>query len=211
MTDNSTEDDELLKRAIGGSQVAFEDLFGRCRDRLRRMVEIRLDIRLRGRIDPSDVLQDAFFEASQRAEEYLRNRPMPVFLWLRFLVAQRLAGLHRHHLGVQARDASREVSLFSGPVPAACSSALAERLLGSFTSPSAAVVRAERALRLQDALNSMDPIDREVLSLRHFEQLSRSQTAQVLGITESAAGKRYLRALQRLKKLLAELDDLTEA
>ena len=186
---------------------AVNNYFQGCRAKLRRMVEFRLDRRLQGRIDASDVLQDAFLEASQRFEEYRRQPPMPVFLWLRFLVAQRLTTLHRRHLGVQARDASLEVSLSSGPLPAACSAALAAQLLGSFTSPSAAAVRAERAARLQEALNAMDPIDREVLSLRHFEQLSRAETAQVLAITESAAGKRYLRAVQRLKKLLADLDE----
>jgi RNA polymerase sigma-70 factor, ECF subfamily len=206
MTDHSADPNDFLPHSPGGED-ALEDLFQRSRERLRRMVEFRLDRRLQGRVDASDVLQDAFLEASQRFEEYRRNPAMPVFLWLRFLVAQRLITLHRRHLGVQARDASLEVSLDYGPLPAACSEALAAQLLGSFTSPSAAAVRAERAARLQEALNAMDPIDREVLSLRHFEQLSRAETAQVLGITESAAGKRYLRAVQRLKKLLADLDE----
>jgi RNA polymerase sigma-70 factor (ECF subfamily) len=210
MTDDSTEFHKIPPDLTGG-EGALEELFQRSRDRLRRMVEFRMDRRLQGRIDASDVLQEAFLEASQRFEEYRRNPLMPVFLWLRFLVAQRLITLHRRHLGVQARDASLEVSLDCGPMPAACSAALAAQLLGSFTSPSAAAVRAERAARLQDALNVMDTIDREVLSLRHFEQLSRAETAQVLGITESAAGKRYLRAVQRLKKLLADLDENTGA
>ncbi len=206
MTDETADLDQILDQTAS-DEAAMRDLFDRCHDRLRRMVQFRLDRRLQGRIDGSDVLQDAFLEACQRLDEYRRRRPMPVFLWLRFLVAERLTTLHRHHLGVQARDAARDVSLYSGPLPQASSAALAAQLVGSFTSPSDAAVRAERALRLQEALNEMDPIDREVLSLRHFEQLSRAETAQVLGIEESAAGKRYLRALQRLKKTLSDLDD----
>jgi RNA polymerase sigma-70 factor (ECF subfamily) len=129
---------------------------------------------------------------------------LPLFLWLRLVVGERLSKLHRHHLGARMRDANREVSLYQHALPAASSAALAAQLLGKQTSPSQAVVRAERVLRLQEALNSMDAIDREILSLRHFEELSRSEAAQALGIEESAAAKRYVRALQRLKKLLAD-------
>jgi RNA polymerase sigma-70 factor (ECF subfamily) len=207
MIDDPTDLDDILDRATVTDDAVIRELFDRCHERLRRMVQFRLDRRLQGRIDASDVVQEAFLEASQRLEEFRRGRSMPVFLWLRFLVAERLTTLHRHHLGVQARDAARDVSLYSGPLPAASSAALAAQLVGSITSPSDAAVHAERALRLQEALNEMDPVDREVLSLRHFEQLSRSETAQVLGIEESAAGKRYLRALRRLKKSLADLDE----
>lgn len=207
MTDNSADLDQTLDCLPAGDEAAIQRLFDRCHERLQRMVQFRMDRRLQGRIDASDVLQEAFLEAIQRFAAYRRDRPMPVFLWLRFLVAERLTTLHRHHLGVRARDAAREVSLYGGPLPAASSAALAAQLVGSFTSPSDAAVRAERALRLQAALNEMDPIDREVLSLRHFEQLSRAETAQVLGIEESAAGKRYLRAVQRLKKTLSDLDE----
>src|SRR5205807_7053267 len=118
---------------------------------------------------------------------------------------ERLLKLHRHHLGTQMRDAGREVSLYRGALPAASSAALAAQLLGRHTSPTQAAVRAERLLRLQEALNSLDPIDREVLSLRHFEELNRAETAQVLGIEESAAAKRYVRAMKRLTDILAAL------
>jgi RNA polymerase sigma-70 factor (ECF subfamily) len=125
------------------------------------------------------------------------------FLWLRLVVGERLAQLHRHHLGTHLRDAGREVSLYRGPMPVASSAALAAQLLGRHTSPTQAAVRAERLLRLQEALNSLDAIDREILSLRHFEELSRAETATVLGIQESAVAKRYVRALKRLKDVLA--------
>ena len=169
------------------------------------MVQMRLDWRLQGRVDASDVIQDACLEAARRLPDYLREPRMPLFLWLRFLVGERLLIVHRRHLGAKARDARREVSLYQDALPEASSAALAAQLLGQHTSPSEAAVRAERLLRLQEAINRLDMLDREVLSLRHFEQLSRRETAQVLGIEEAAAAKRYIRALQRLKDILAGL------
>jgi len=169
------------------------------------MVEIRLDTRLRARLDAADVVQEAYAEVAERLDEFLRDPKLPFFLWLRLVVGERLMKLHRHHLGTQMRDASREVSLYRGALPAASSAALAARLLGRHTSPTQAVVRAERILRLQEALNTLEPVDREILSLRHFEELTAAETARVLGIEESAAAKRYFRALKRLKEILANM------
>jgi RNA polymerase sigma-70 factor (ECF subfamily) len=169
------------------------------------MVEIRLDSRLKARLDASDVVQEAYLEVAARLEEYVRDPKLPPFLWLRLVVGERLMKLHRHHLGVQMRDAGREVSLFRGALPAASSAALAAQLLGRYTSPTQAILRAERILRLQEALNTLEPIDREILSLRHFEELTAAETARVLGIEESAAAKRYFRALKRLKDVLAAM------
>jgi RNA polymerase sigma-70 factor (ECF subfamily) len=205
MENHSGESVELLERARGGDAQALNEVFARHRDRLRRMVDLRLDRRLQARIDASDVIQDAYLEVAQRLDEYLKNPTLPFFLWLRLVVGERLTTLHRHHLGTQMRDAGREVSLYRGALPTASSAALAAQLLGKLTSPTQAAVRAERMLRLQEALNSLDPLDREVLSLRHFEQLSRGETAQVLAIEESAAAKRYIRALKRLKDVLADM------
>ena len=174
----------------------------RSRDRLRRMVALRLDRRLQGRVDPSDIIQEAYIDASARLAEYARQPDMPFFLWLRFLTGQRLLRVHRQHLGAEMRDVAREVSLYRGALPAATSAALAAQLLGRDTRPSEAAVRAERSIRLQEALNSMDPIDREVLALRHFEQLSNVEAARVLVLQESAAAKRYVRALKRLRLIL---------
>ncbi len=184
---------------------ALTALFLRHRDRLRRMVRLRLDRRLLGRVDPSDVLQEAYLDISRRAEEYLANPAMPPFLWLRFLTAQRLLILHRRHLDVKGRDAGREISLHRGSIPQASSVSLAHHLLGRLTSASQAVIRAELQTRLQVILNGMDPIDREVLALRHFEELSNAETAEVLGLEKSAASNRYIRALKRLKDILASL------
>jgi RNA polymerase sigma-70 factor (ECF subfamily) len=121
------------------------------------------------------------------------------------VVGERLSTLHRHHLGTAMRDASLEGSLYRGALPAASSAALAAQLLGRHTSPMQAAIRAERLLRVQDALNSLDPLDREILSLRDFEQLSRAESAQALGIEEAAAAKRYVRAPKRLEDALADM------
>jgi RNA polymerase sigma-70 factor (ECF subfamily) len=169
------------------------------------MVALRLDRRLQGRIDPSDVLQETYLEAARQLADYLQNPTLPFFLWVRLLAGNRLARLHRHHLGAQMRDADRDVSLYHGALPEASSAALAARLLGRECRPSEAAVRAELKLRVQDALNRLDPLDREVLALRHFEQLTTAETARVLGVSEAAAGKRYVRALVRLKETLTRL------
>jgi RNA polymerase sigma-70 factor (ECF subfamily) len=201
----SSETNRLLKRAAAGDRSDWGKLLETHRARLRRMVALRLDPRLQGRIDASDVIQEAYLEASARLEEYLRNPTMPFFLWLRFLAGQKLVTLHRHHLGTRMRDAGREVSLYRGRLPEASSAALAAQILGRHTRPSEAAIRAEMKICLQQALNSMEPLDREVLALRHFEQLSRAEAAQVLGIQESACSKRYVRALKRLKDILSDL------
>jgi RNA polymerase sigma-70 factor (ECF subfamily) len=205
MATSATDDpDRLLDRLRAGDPAALEDLFARHRDRLRRMVDMRLDRRLQGRVDASDVIQEAHLEVAGRLADYLNDPKLPPFLWLRLVVGEQLAKVHRTHLGAQMRDAGREVSLFREALPAASSAALAAHLLGKHTSPTQAAVRAERLIRLQEAINALDPIDREILSLRHFEELSRCEAAQALGIEEAAAAKRYVRALKRLKDLLGE-------
>jgi RNA polymerase sigma-70 factor (ECF subfamily) len=203
--DNQSDIVRLLEQARGGNKAALNELLSQYRSRLRLMVEVRLDARLRARLDASDVIQDAYVEVTERFEEYLRDPKLPLFLWLRLIVGERLLKLHRHHLGTQMRAAGREVSLYRGALPAASSAALAAQLLGKFTSPTQAALRAERILRLQEALNSLEPIDREILSLRHFEELTAAEAARVLEIEESAAAKRYFRALKRLKEVLAGL------
>ena len=194
-----------LQRAVGGDQVAWTHLLAPHRNRLRRMVALRLDQRLRGRIDPSDVLQEAFLQAAQAWPKYLERPEQPVFHWLRWLTGMTLQLVHRRHLGVQARDAGREVRLLDGPWPEPTSAALAAQLLGRDTRPSVAAIRAERQRRLQDALNSMDPLDREVLVLRHFEELTNTEVARELRLQESVASKRYIRALRKLKEILKAL------
>jgi RNA polymerase sigma-70 factor (ECF subfamily) len=195
----------LLERLRSGNRRALAELFQQHRDRLRRMVELRMDARLHGRVDASDVLQDGFLDLAKRVESYLCDPKLPVFLWLRLVVSDRLTSVHRHHLGTAVRDARREVSLYRDPMPQASSAALASMLLGRMTSPSNAAVRAEQILQVQEAVNSLEPLDREVVALRHFEQLTRAETAVVLGISEEAGAKRYIRALKKLRSILAAM------
>src|SRR5580704_3870541 len=202
MDNNSAESVDLIERARAGDREALNALLARHRDRLRRMVEMRLDTRLQARLDASDVVQEAYVDVAERLDEYLRDPKLPLFLWLRLVVGERLLKLHRHHLGTQMRDAGREVSLYRGALPAASSTALAAQLLGRHTSPTQAAVRAERLLLLQSALNDLDPLDREILCLRHFEELTHAEAARVLDIEEAAAAKRYIRVIMRLKGIL---------
>jgi RNA polymerase sigma-70 factor (ECF subfamily) len=202
MTTDPSESSDLLHRAGQGDAQALGQLLQTHRQRLRRMVRLRLDPRLQGRIDPSDVIQETYLEAAERLAEYLRDPKIPFFLWLRLLTGQKLLELRRHHLGTQARDAARELSIYQGAMPEASSACLAAQLLGKRTAPLEAAIRAEMKLRLQEALNGMEPMDREVLALRHFEQFNNAETAQLLGISESGASSRYLRALKRLKDIL---------
>ncbi len=210
MPDDARDIDEQLQRLATGDPQVLVDLFGRFRDRLRRMVKLRLDRRLQGRVDASDVLQEAYLDVANRAAEYAANPTMPFFLWLRLLTGQRLLMVHRQHLGAKMRDVGQEVSLYRGALPQATSVSLAAQLLGRLTSPSLAAVRAEMQLKLQEALNTMEPLDREVLTLRHFEELSNNETAAVLGIQKSAASNRYIRALKRLKDVLASMPGFFE-
>jgi RNA polymerase sigma-70 factor (ECF subfamily) len=130
---------------------------------------------------------------------------MSVFLWLRGIVGNKLLELHRHHLGTGMRDAARDVALNPRSAPDATSAALVDQLSGHATGPGTAAARSEVKHRLREVLDNMDATDREVLALRHFEQLTNGEAAAVLGIAERAAAKRYVRALKRLKDLLADM------
>jgi RNA polymerase sigma-70 factor (ECF subfamily) len=204
MTETGNTDD-LLRRAKAGDAAALGALFAHYRDRLRKMVRLRLDRRVAGRLDASDVLQEAYLDVARLFPEYAAAPAVPFYVWLRALTGQRLIDLHRQHLGAKMRDAGQEVSLYRGALPQASSASLAQQLLAGLTSPTQAAVRAEMQLQLQEALNSMDPIDREVVVLRHFEELNNIETAAVLGIETSAASKRYLRAIRRLKAILDQI------
>ncbi len=154
----------------------------------------RTDPRLQGRFDPSDVLQDVYLEAIGQLDDYLRSPGLPFFLWLRALTGHRLARLHRHHLGTQRRDAGREVSADRAAAPEVSSAILAEQPARRAGAPSEEVARRELREHLQALLERLSADDRDVLALRHFEQLNTAETAQVLDISEAAAGKRYVRA-----------------
>src|SRR5438876_6326279 len=205
MTEDSGEMLDRLQRAAAGDEQAFQKLFSQHRDRLKRMVHLRLSRRLQGRIDDSDVLQEAYMDVSRKLPEYVARPALPFYLWLRHMTGLKLAEVHRRHLGAQMRDADREVTLHRGGLPQADSVSLAAQLLGKLTTPSQAAIKAETRLRVQEVLNSMDPIDREVLALKHFEQLSTSEIAEVLGLSKAGAGSRYLRAIKRLREILEQM------
>lgn len=209
---NGDEDtiDDLVTRATAGDQAALAELFDRHRERLRRMVRLRLDRRLQGRVDASDVLQDAYVDLAEKLPEYNNRGGMPFFLWLRLVVGERLLRVHRHHLGAAMRDAGREISLHHRGVPQASSASLAAQLLGQMTSASRAAVRLELQHLLQAALNGMEPIDREVIALRHFEDLSNDEVAAALGLSKAAASKRYVRAMVRLKAIVDGMPSLAD-
>lgn len=201
---------ELLLRAASGDQQAVQELLSQHRDRLKRMVHLRLSRRLHGRVDDSDVVQEALINISGRLSEYVADPKLPFYLWLRHMTGLKLAEIHRRHLGAQLRNADREVTLHRGGLPEADSMSLAAHLLGQLTTPSQAAIKAETRLIVQDALNNMDPTDREVLALKHFEQLSTSEIADVLGMSKAGAGSRYLRAIKRLRETLSQIPGLME-
>jgi RNA polymerase sigma-70 factor, ECF subfamily len=190
-------------------QVLAEE-FSRHRDRLWRMVDFRLDPALAGRVDPDDVLQEAWLAAAQRVEHFIENKSLSMFMWLRLIVGQTLVDLQRRHLGAKMRDAYREQSIHHTGLSRTTAVSLVARLLGTYTSPSQAVVRDERARQLRESIDSMDEMDREILVMRHFEELTNGEVAQALGIQETAASNRYVRAMRRLRAILDALPDFSE-
>jgi RNA polymerase sigma-70 factor (ECF subfamily) len=205
MTTEPPDTDELLRQAAGGDPGARDGLLARHRDRLRKMIAWRLDRRLAARVDPSDVVQEVLLEASGKMDRYLRERPLPFFPWLRALAGEHLAVLHRRHVRAQGRSVRREEpGLLNLPDESAAE--LADRLVTSATNPMQRALRQEQRERVRRALGRLSERDREVLVLRNLEQLSVADTAEVLRISAGAVKVRHLRALERLRALLAEAD-----
>ena len=207
--ENSHSSDQIDELHHGGLATLAKVFMGH-RDRLRRMVELRMDRRVVGRVDASDVLQEAYMDASQQLDRYLADPPMSLFVWLRFLTGQRLMAIHRQHLGAQKRDARQEVALHRGAMPEADSLSLSCGLLGPITSPSGAAIRDEVQAQLQKVIDGLGPLDREILALRHYEELTNQEVAEELSIAPAAASKRYIRALERLKAALAGFSGLRD-
>ena len=205
MPDDTQE--ELIDRLNREGEQALAELFERFQPRLQRMVELRLHPKLCGRVDAADVLQETYLEAAKRLHRYLSDPSVPVFVWMRGVVCDTLTHVHRRHLGAKKRDVGQEVSIHRHGYPLASSVSLAAHLVGRLTSPSQAAIRAETMARLEDALDQMDEIDREVLALRHFEQLGNNEVAAILGLNKAAASQRYMRALARLKDVLSAIPD----
>ena len=196
--DQPAEDGALLDRAARGDRTAFEELFARHRPRLARAVALRLDRRLAARVDASDVVQEACLEAFRRLPDYLRRPDLPLDMWLLWLAREQVLMTHRKHLLADKRAVGREVA----PLPADSSSAVVRSLAGGGASPSGLAAAAELAEKLRQALGRLDDDERELILMRHFEQLSNRDVAKVLGIHDAAASKRYVRALEHLRGIL---------
>jgi RNA polymerase sigma-70 factor (ECF subfamily) len=207
MTDQAHDASELCQLRSRGAEALAELLQG-YRDKLLRMIAVRLDGRVIGKVDGEDVLQDAFVEMSRRIQEYLHQPSVPLFVWLRQITKQAVIDTHRRYLGAKMRDVNQEVALDPGASSSTSSSGLVAQLADSLTTPSQCAVRAEAVATLRAALEQLDEMDREVLVLRHLEELSNNEVAQILGIDKYAASKRYLRALERLRGAMPDGDNL---
>ena len=204
MSQVNTDTESLLRRAAAGDTDACERLFAEHRGRLRQMVSIRMDKRLSARVDPSDVVQDAFAEATRQLSDYLRRQPLPFYPWLRNLAWQRLVQLNRQHVQSKKRSVTREQTWAGGELCDESGHELAQRLVADDTSPSERIVRHELLQRVKHAMAKLKPDDREILILRHLEQLSVEETASVLSIKTGTAKARHFRAIQRLHSHLSE-------
>lgn len=198
--------EQLEQRLRDGDQAALGELFQIYRDRLKKIARFRLDYRLANRVSESDVLQEAFIAAAKRIDYFGKQENVPAFLWMRMMVQQQLIDLFRQHITAGRRDVRREATAaFSGASPHT-SMALAAQLVQSMTGVSEAISKAEQIEKLERTLERMDEVDREVIALRHFEELSNIEAAQVLNIAPPAASKRYIRAMARLSEILRAPD-----
>ncbi|MBL8818154.1 MAG: sigma-70 family RNA polymerase sigma factor [Planctomyces sp.] len=198
------DDDRNLLNKEGESALA--GLFLKYRDRLERIVSFRIDPRIRGRLDASDVLQEAYLDIASRLPVFIESTEVSFFVWIRQRTLQTLIDIHRRHFR-HKRDAGRDIRFASSQPTDGTSLSIASFLVDQATSPSQAMLREEEMKWLQEALNGMNEVDREVLALRHFEQLGNSQVAEILGITPTAASNRYLRAAARLGEIMARLNN----
>jgi RNA polymerase sigma-70 factor (ECF subfamily) len=203
----STPEDER-RMLVESGQTALASLFSSYQNRLERIVSFRLDSRIRGRIDAADILQEAYLEASDRLHSFLESTDVSFFVWLRQQTLQTLIDVHRREFR-QKRDVNREIRFASTGTSDGTSLSIAQFLIDQLTSPSQVAVNAEEMQWLQEALNSMNEVDREIMALRHFEQLGNSQVAEILGLSPTAASNRYLRAAARLSEIMQRLNSKT--
>ena len=188
-------------------ESAFARQFSEHRDRLKRMLQFRMDPRLRSRTDVSDILQESYIEAYRRLEHFDDQESMSFYVWLRHVTIQRLIDLHRRHLMADKRSVRQEVSMVKGSLSATSSGVIARQFVDQMVSPSQVAIRDEMVSQIEETLENLDEIDREILVLRHFEELRNGEVAEVLGISEAAASNRYVRALSRLRNELKQIPD----
>ena len=202
-SNNSSRTNRLLGRLSSKDEKASDELFALHHERLRKMIHFRLDRRLRGKIRSAEILQEVYREACRQVDDYLADPGQSFFLWLRRLTGERIQALHRQCLGPQASNAGQELALYRGALPEVNLGSLAAQLIGNRIGQSA--MRAESLIRLQDALNNMDAVDREILSMCHFEELRDEEVAVILGIDKGMAGIQYIRALKHLREIVKNI------
>ena len=199
-------DPVVLERLRQEPSAVLADAFAADRDRFWQLATFRMDHRIAGRIDADDVLQESYLAAEKRIQHYLKSPQCSLFVWLRMIVTQTLIDIHRRHLGAEMRSANREVKMAGPRMPQSTCVSMVRHLVGSQTSPSGAAMRDEATNALERAISEMAPLDQETIALRHFEGLTNSETAEVLGISITAASNRYVRALARLRDILEAWD-----
>jgi RNA polymerase sigma-70 factor (ECF subfamily) len=199
LAEDSGETQRLLQQIRAGQAEATNRLLDRHRPYLRRLVEVRLDPKMRSRVDPSDVVQEAQLEASRRLNDYLKLPELPFRLWLRQIAYDRLLMLRRHHVGAARRTVERDL-----PLPDRSSLVLAQQLLAAGSGPSQQLIKREFVRRVREAVSKLPEGDREVLVLRNLEELSNQEVARVLHIDPSTASRRYGRAVIRLREILLQ-------
>ena len=202
MWPNREETDRLLEDARQGKTGAVDALLGRLREPLRRVIDLRLDPVLARRVDASDIVQDVLIEANQRLTDYLKSPDMPFHLWLRHLAQDRIIDAHRRHRQAQRRSLDREQPITAPAWAEESSTSLVAQLMDHEKTPASEAIQAELARRLASAVNELGDDDREIVLMRHQEQLANQEVAKQLGLSEAAASMRYLRALRRLRLVL---------
>lgn len=201
---------EIVAALKSHGDEALAQYFETVKPRLKQIIKFRLDHRLGGRVSDSDVIQETYVRAAKRIDSFLEKEDMPFFVWLRLEVSQKLQEIHRYHFGAEKRDARKEAKLGHSNESGQTSMALAAHLIAQMTSPSRVAERAEQYSYLQSALEEMNELDREVIALRHFEELSNIETAKILNIETAAASKRYIRALKRLKEIMESAKEIND-
>ncbi len=198
--DPGAEPDELRRRLAKREVAALGELFALHHERLLQFIRFRLDPRLHARIDADDVLQESYIDAEKRIGSFDYDKATTAYVWIRMIVGQTMTDLHRRHVEAKARGVGREAKL--RPIAGASSAAMSHFFVARLTSPSGAAIREEMEQLVERTLEDMDPIDREVLVLRHFEEVGNADAAAILGLPESTASSRYLRALGKLREVL---------
>lgn len=201
----SDDDHQWLKQLHESPEQTLSALFDEYRNQLWQAVQFRLQGGLAIRIDPDDVLQESFLAAQKRLDHYLGQPRTSPFVWLRMVVMQTLIDLHRVHVAAQRRSTHRELRV-ADAYPNQTATSLAFQLSSGGTSPSGMVIRSEAHSRLEVAIAGMNEVDREIIALRHFEGLTNQQCAEILGLGQTAASNRYVRALNRLREILEAID-----